>query len=246
MFAPSLFIGAMLGAAFGEVAGFLNPALHGQVGAFALVGMGAVFAGAARAPITAVIIMFELTGEYSIILPLMLAIVVASGVSKVLSRDTIYTLKLRRRGIDLERHPGTEVLRGTLVGSMVTGLQPLPKDMSVAEGARRLLADGRLALPVTDQQGQLAGVVTVHSLSEILSNDEDQDRLLLSDIAEMPATVLPTASLESVLDTVLESSTSAGVPVTDDTGILRGWLDQAAVLRILSVPGAGGSRPPGT
>lgn len=247
VFAPSLFIGAMLGAAFGEVAGFLNPALHGQVGAFALVGMGAVFAGAARAPITAVIIMFELTGEYSIILPLMLAIVVASGVSKVLSRDTIYTLKLRRRGIDLERHPGTEMLRGTLVGSiMVTGLQPLPKDMSVAEGARRLLADGRLALPVTDQQGQLAGVVTVHSLSEILSNDEDQDRLLLSDIAEMPATVLPTASLESVLDTVLESSTSAGIPVTDDTGILRGWLDQAAVLRILSVPGAGGSRPPGT
>ena len=75
VFAPSLFIGAMLGAAFGEVAGFLAPALHGQVGAFALVGMGAVFAGAARAPITAVIIMFELTGEYSIILPLMLAIV---------------------------------------------------------------------------------------------------------------------------------------------------------------------------
>ena len=63
--------------------------------------MGAVFAGAARAPITAVIIMFELTGEYTIILPLMAAIVLATGVSHHLSSDTIYTLKLRRRGVDL-------------------------------------------------------------------------------------------------------------------------------------------------
>jgi len=201
-----------------------------------------VFAGAARAPITAVLIMFELTGEYSIILPLMLAIVVASGVSKVLSRDTIYTLKLRRRGIDLERHPGTELLRGTSVGAVMnTRLQPLPSDMAVAEGARRLLAEGHLALPVTDRQGLLRGVVTVHSLSEVLSNDDDTARMILSDIAEMTATVLPTASIESVLDTLLDSSASAGTPVTDENGVLRGWLDQAAVLRILSGPGATGS-----
>src|SRR5690348_7684933 len=72
--------------------------------------MGAVFAGAARAPITAVIIMFELTGDYSIILPLMAAIVLATGVSNLLSRDTIYTLKLRRRGIDLEARPTAAAL----------------------------------------------------------------------------------------------------------------------------------------
>ena len=246
VFAPSLFIGAMLGAAFGEVAGFLDPALHGQVGAFALVGMGAVFAGAARAPITAVIIMFELTGEYSIILPLMLAIVVASGVSKVLSKDTIYTLKLRRRGIDLERHPGTELLRSLSVGAVMDKrLHPLRADMAVAEGARRLLAEGHLALPVTDLQGVLTGVVTVHSLSEVLSNDDDRDRMVLADVAEMPATVLPSASLESVLDTLLDSSASAGTPVTDGDGVLRGWLDQTSVLRILSGPGATGSALPG-
>ena len=102
VFAPSLFFGAMLGAAYGEIAHHVTPGIAGPAGAYALIGMGAVFAGAARAPITAVVIMFELTGEYSIILPLMTAIVLATGLSHLLSHDTIYTLKLLRRGIDLD------------------------------------------------------------------------------------------------------------------------------------------------
>ncbi|MHA6759695.1 chloride channel protein [Streptacidiphilus sp. PAMC 29251] len=97
VFAPSLFMGAMLGSAFGAAAHDLAPGIAGPVGAYGLIGMGAVFAGAARAPITAVIILFELTGEYTIILPLMTAIVLATLVSRALSRDTIYTAKLRRR-----------------------------------------------------------------------------------------------------------------------------------------------------
>ena len=79
VFAPSLFCGAMTGAVFGDVVHAVLPGTGGSLGAYALVGMGAVFAGAARAPITAVVILFELTGEYTIILPLMLAIVLATG-----------------------------------------------------------------------------------------------------------------------------------------------------------------------
>jgi CIC family chloride channel protein len=102
VFAPSLFIGAMLGSAFGIGAHDLLPTATAGAGAYGLVGMAAVFAAAGRAPITAVLIVFELTGDYSIILPLMLAVVVATGLSKLLSEDSIYTLKLRRRGIDIE------------------------------------------------------------------------------------------------------------------------------------------------
>ena len=80
-----------------------NAGSAGTAGAYALVGMGAVFAGASRAPITAVVILFELTGEYSIILPMMLAIVLATGVSHLVSADTVYTRKLLRRGIDIEQ-----------------------------------------------------------------------------------------------------------------------------------------------
>src|SRR5206468_1653574 len=77
---PSLFLGAMLGGAFGQTCALLVPGTSGAAGGYALVGMAAVFAGAARAPITAVLIVFELTGEYSLILPLMLAVSLATGV----------------------------------------------------------------------------------------------------------------------------------------------------------------------
>jgi CIC family chloride channel protein len=103
VFAPSLFLGAMLGAAYGDAAGGLAPHLVSQPGAYGLVGMGAVFAAAGRAPITSLLIIFELTGDYRIILPLMVAIVVSTAVASLLGHDSIYTLKLRRRGIELRR-----------------------------------------------------------------------------------------------------------------------------------------------
>jgi chloride channel protein, CIC family len=103
VFAPSLFMGAMFGLMYGNIIHYIAPGLAGPVAAYGLIGMGAVFAGAARAPITAVVILFELTGEYSIILPLMVAIVLAELISRFISQETIYTLKLRRRGINLNK-----------------------------------------------------------------------------------------------------------------------------------------------
>ncbi|WP_246128171.1 chloride channel protein, partial [Amycolatopsis rhizosphaerae] len=105
VFAPSLFIGAMGGTAFGIAVHTALPAVTAFPGVYGLIGMGAAFAGAARAPITAVVILFELTGQYTIILPMLTAIVVATLTGKTLSHDTIYTLKLTRRGIDLTQHP---------------------------------------------------------------------------------------------------------------------------------------------
>jgi CIC family chloride channel protein len=107
VFAPSLFVGGMLGTAFGSLAAAALPGLHLNPVAFGLVGMAAVFAGASHAPITAVLIVFELTGQYSIILPLMAAVVLATGASHLISKDTIYTLKLLRRGVDIDGEPAT-------------------------------------------------------------------------------------------------------------------------------------------
>ena len=91
----------MLFRSYGQLLHLIAPGVAGSPGVYALIGMGAVFAGAAKAPITAVIILFELTGEYTIILPMMVAIVLASATSHLLSRDSIYTFKLRRRGVDI-------------------------------------------------------------------------------------------------------------------------------------------------
>ncbi|MFP5070383.1 chloride channel protein [Pseudonocardia nantongensis] len=120
VFAPSLFVGGTAGTAFGIAASAAFPALDLNPGAFGLVGMAAVFAGAAHAPITAVLIVFELTGDYALILPLMAAVVLATGLSNLVSRDTIYTLKLLRRGIDIAADtPVDEALRRVTVGELM-------------------------------------------------------------------------------------------------------------------------------
>jgi CIC family chloride channel protein len=105
VFAPSLYMGAMLGGAFGALTHFLFPAWTGGSGAYAMVGMAAFFAAGAKAPMTALIILFEMTNDYRIMLPLMAATVASTYVSHFLLPQSIYTLKLHRRGISF---PGND------------------------------------------------------------------------------------------------------------------------------------------
>jgi CIC family chloride channel protein len=99
IFAPTLYVGAMLGAAYGAVAAAMLPGLAGPGEGYALAGMAAVFGAAARAPITAVVIMYELTGDYVAVPPMMLAVTLAAGAAALVETDTLYTLTLKRRGV---------------------------------------------------------------------------------------------------------------------------------------------------
>ncbi|MEV6481807.1 chloride channel protein [Streptomyces sp. NPDC051576] len=232
VFAPSLFIGAMLGSTYGIGVHHLLPQSAGAVGAYALVGMGAVFAGAARAPITAVVILFELTGEYSIILPLMLAIVLATATSRLLSGDTIYTLKLRRRGIDLE---GAAV--GARIGTQHVGgvMEPLPSALpastTLADSADLLSLSGHGALPVVDDSGHYVGVVTAQAVAESLAEQPEDAPTLIGQLAETPAPVLADQPLAQALH-ILLSAAGTGVPVLDPVqGRPVGWLSHQSALR---------------
>jgi chloride channel protein, CIC family len=104
VFAPSLFTGAMAGTAFGIIAGHLFGPAAGAPAIYGVIAMGAVFAAAARAPLTAIASVAEMTGNYGLILPVMLAVAIATGLARRLSYGTIYTRKLLRRGIDIEQH----------------------------------------------------------------------------------------------------------------------------------------------
>jgi chloride channel protein, CIC family len=105
VFAPALFIGAMLGAAYGVVVQELFPALQLEPSAFSLVGMAAMLAGAIHAPLTAIMVMFEMTGDYHIILPLIFATTVSLAVSQKIEHESVYTIGLARAGIHLDRKP---------------------------------------------------------------------------------------------------------------------------------------------
>jgi CIC family chloride channel protein len=95
IFAPSLFMGAMLDSLFGQAAHHFFPSVTAPAGAYAMVGMAAFFSSAAHAPTTAIPILFEMTGDYNIVLPLMLATVVSTLISRLLSHESIYTLVKR-------------------------------------------------------------------------------------------------------------------------------------------------------
>jgi CIC family chloride channel protein len=233
VFAPSLFIGAMAGAACGQGLHDVIPGLSGQPGAYALIGMGAVFAGAARAPITAVIIMFELTGDYAIILPLMAAIVLAAGVSHLLSADTIYTLKLRRRGIDIDHDPTASALESTTAGQVMqhADATALPAETTLAEAALLIGRTDHGQLPVVDGAGAYRGVVTARAVADVLAAPGHETATVASVIGYPPA-VRAADTLQRTLDAL--AAAEGPIPVLDaDRSRLVGWLSHQQVLRAL-------------
>ena len=227
VFAPSLFIGAMLGESFGTVLHGIDPSLAPKPGAYALVGMGAVFAGAARTPLTAVIIMFELTGEYRIILPLMLAIALSVGLSKLISKDTIYTRKLLRRGIDLHA-PGRTLDRLTVGRAAGPMPAPLAHDADLAAMAGRFADLAGSTLPVVDDEDQFRGVVLAIEVERALQ--DDATKVVAADLAQSVPVLDPGQGWESAL-TQLTRHGGAGLPVANATGDLVGWITHQDLLR---------------
>jgi CIC family chloride channel protein len=171
IFAPSLFMGAMLGQAFGVIVHALFPAITAPSGAYALVGMAAFFTGTAHAPITSILILFELTGDYHIILPLMLTTVMATLVSRVISRESIYTLKLTRRGVHLRQGQDIDVMQGIEVHeAMTTEVDTVSLDMTLDELAEEFMRTHHHGFPVIDRAGDLVGVVTIQDLERARSS----------------------------------------------------------------------------
>ncbi|MGW2818589.1 chloride channel protein [Streptomyces sp. NPDC001415] len=236
VFAPSLFMGAMLGAVYGAGMQSLLPGTTGAVGAYALVGMGAVFAGASRAPITAVVILFELTGEYSIILPLMLAIVTATAVSRLLSRDTVYTLKLRRRGIDLDGPaPGAPLGSQRVDEVMEAAPGALAVDAPLSAMALELSRSAHGVLPVADKNGRYVGTITARSVAEALADEPGSAGCgaLAGDLVQRPASLTADLPLAAALHALI-SHPGTGLPVLDsERSHLVGWLTHQSALRAL-------------
>ena len=229
VFAPSLFMGATLGAGYGQVLHDAVPQWATTPGAYALVGMGAVFAATARAPITAVIIIFELTGDYGIILPLMVAVVVATGISALLSADTIYTLKLRRRGIDVERsRPSGPMQLVRVEEAMRPTPERLPSGLDLDGLVERLIGGPEDALPVVDDDGRLRGVISAEDVEAALAGDIGERSA--GDLARQTPVLRAHDPLEQAAHLLVESD-EAGLPVIAPHGPeVVGWITHRDVL----------------
>jgi CIC family chloride channel protein len=199
IFGPALFIGAMLGGTVGTVAHHLFPAYTATPGAYALVGMGAVFAGIVRAPMTSVLMIFEMTQDYAVIVPLMIANLVSLFIASRLQREPIYEALAVQDGIHL---PKSETRRRhgqrQIAGVMQTAGQLLPVEITVREALERIRSsEGRTWL-VADRRG-VVGVISLARLEREMAKGADKKLGELVDALAFPH-VHPDQGLELALE----------------------------------------------
>jgi CIC family chloride channel protein len=228
VFAPTLFIGAMAGTAFGATVHQWWPGLAESPGAYGLIGMGAALGAATRAPITAVVILFELTGEYSIILPLMAAVAMAAGTGRLLSKTTIYTAKLWRRGVDLESASSGRLSAFTAADIAAPAPPPMRADTELATAATILSGPALAMTPCVDEAGRYAGCLSIQNLAEALNRAEPP--ATIAELVESPPTLRPEAATDDIL-LALNGRGGAGVPVLNQHGdAVIGWITYENVL----------------
>ena len=202
VFAPSLFMGAMLGGLYGRLAHGWWPSVTAPTGAYALVGMAGLFSASARAPITSVIILFEMTQDYAIMLPLMLTCAVSTLLGTLLSRESIYTIKLKSRGIDLLKRRDLGVVQGITVGQAmrpVEQLTTISPEMSVQSLARLFSETYHHGFAVLDASGAFFGVVTLKDLERTLHTEQSGERTVRDIATTNVVTAFPDETLEDVL-----------------------------------------------
>lgn len=172
-FSPSLFIGAMLGGAFGMVANNIFPDQVGPAGAYAVVGMAALFAAAGRATFTAIIMIFEMTLSYDLILPVMFACVVSDAVSSVLMKESIFTWGLAKKGVKIVHDMEVNLLEAiTVKEAMVerSCVLCVTEDTSIGEVYSQILKTEHMGFPVMDRSGRCCGIITFHDVDRAMSH----------------------------------------------------------------------------
>lgn len=232
-FAPSLFIGTALGAAVGLGARELFPTINIDPKAYAIIGMGSFFAGLLRSPIAAVLIVVELTGDYELILPLMLAVSLAISVSRRMSRISIVEQQMLDEGYIEESGGGRDPLSKIRVGdAMTASVLTIDRSMTLAEAAQAITGTWFAFYPVVEGDDRLRGIVRRESLQGAAV--ETGPDTPVTEAVEEPVLV---AATNDLLIDVIHQMQIRGVdrcPVVDthDARRVVGFLSPSDILRV--------------
>ncbi len=206
IFAPSLFMGAMAGGAFGAVAHHFFPSVAVSAGAYAVVGMGAVVAATTHGPLQAILIIFEMTSDYKIILPLMITCIISCLVARKLCGESIYTFKLIRRGINIKGGKEVNILNSMYVKNvMYHTVEIIPETMDLQEFAETLPKARTNNFVVVNDKEEMTGIVTYLDYYDNLANGKLDDHTTVKDIM---ATDVVTVTIEDNLGTAMAKITA--------------------------------------
>ncbi len=191
VFSPALFIGAMVGGAYGYLVHSLYPTMTSGFGPYALVGMAAVFSSTSRATFTAIVILFEMTMDYSLILPLMFVCVTADQVAWALSSESIYSLKLKRKGLSFVTDIGVNLMCVTRIKDVMTQ-NPIvvSEEMTLNEAEMVISKDSHATYPVVNSTGALCGLVSLESFRNHMEKQPPGKNLLIKEIKTVPKTIV--------------------------------------------------------
>jgi CIC family chloride channel protein len=226
-FFPAVFIGAMLGGAFGSIAHAALPGIVSSPAAYAAVGMGAVVAGATLAPLTGVLMMFELTASYQIVLPLLVACGIAAGLVQSIARGSIYSIGARRRDVHLSR--AGIALNDLPVARALIAVDPIPADLGYEALMRLIGSTDHAAFPVVDGEN-VTGILSVREARSALLDpavDRSSTASAFSRKAPIPDDDLATAvhrlAEAGVSEAVVLDAGRKAVGVVTRDAILEAW-----------------------
>ncbi len=202
MFGPALYIGVMIGGGFGGIVNHFYPAITAPAGAYALVGMGAFLAAVTHAPLTAIFLLFELTQDYRIILPIMFASIVGTLIARALKRDSIDTEALSRDGINLHAGREVNILRSIQVRDVMSKeMTKIPEHMPFDVILEVATTSDILYFPVVDGDGKMIGILSFQDLKESLFEEDLKKFIVAKDLAYANViTVTPNDSLDTVME----------------------------------------------
>jgi len=238
VFTPTLFLGAAVGALFDMLLHEAHLAPTLPTGAFALVGMGSMLAATTHSPLLAMIMIFEISLNYTLMPPLMVACAVSTLVARGVHRDTVYTEALRRRGLDLERESrrlGAATQR-TVGDLMRAPVPPLKQTALFREIADRFLGSPYNFLPVVDHADRLVGVVALQDLKQYLNAGQELGGVIAYDVMRpLPPCLTPDQTLVDAVP-VLLASEQRNIPVvnTRQENKLVGAVVRAEALGVVS------------
>jgi CIC family chloride channel protein len=233
IFAPSLFIGSMAGGFFGGIVHHLFPAVTASPGAYSIVGMGAVVAATTHGPLSAILMLFEMTGDYKIILPLMITCIISRLMAGRLLKESIYTFKLIRRGVDIRSGKEVNVLKSISVKDVMNQeVETILDSLSLRKFAEKISKTKYNSFPVVNGRGHLTGVLSFLDYNNAVFNTDLQDLVVVKDLATQDAV---TVSVDDNIYTALEKISSKDfsiLPVVapDDHSQLLGVLTRKDIL----------------
>jgi len=184
VFAPCLYLGAVTGGFFGNIAAKILPQLHIAPGAYALVGMGAFLSAATHSPMTAIFLLFEITDSYEVIVPIMLTCVIGTAVARHFKKDSLETFELSRAGIDLEAGKERNIMKSLQVGDvMVREVETIPEHMTLGQFARFMEKTHHTNFPLVNAQGELSGIISVQDFMGVVFEYDLMDLVVVKELA---------------------------------------------------------------